>query len=78
MQSFRAVLSAWGGGVVVQKIWSHSNFSFWCFMVSNSFGVGRFVLMVMAVERGDATGALGLFQILVSYSQFCYVIFRVS
>jgi hypothetical protein len=30
--------------------------------------------MVMVVERGDSTGALGLFQILVSYSQFCYVV----
>jgi hypothetical protein len=37
-------------------------------------GVGRFVPVDMVVERGDATGALGLLQILVSYSQFCYVV----
>jgi hypothetical protein len=37
-------------------------------MVSISGGVGRFVPMVMLVDRGDATSALGIFQILVSYS----------
>jgi hypothetical protein len=35
---------------------------FWYFMVSISGGVGRFVQMVMVVERGDATGVLGLFK----------------
>jgi hypothetical protein len=44
------------------------------FTVSISGGVWRFVPMVMAVDIGNATGALGLFQILVSFSQFCYVV----
>jgi hypothetical protein len=34
--------------------------------------MGRFVPMAMVVERGDATDALGIFQISVSYSQFYY------
>jgi hypothetical protein len=33
-------------------------------MVSIVGGEGRFILMVMVVEMGDVTGALGLFQIL--------------
>jgi hypothetical protein len=37
-------------------------------------GVVRFVPMVIAVERGDATDASALFQILVSYSQFHYIL----
>jgi hypothetical protein len=36
---------------------------------------GGFVPAVMVVERGDATAAvLGLLQILVSYSQFSYIL----
>lgn len=45
-----------------------------CCMVSISCGLGRFVLMVMVVEKGDTAGAFGLFQILVSYSNFCYIV----
>jgi hypothetical protein len=41
-------------------------------MVSIGGGVGRFVPMIIVEERGDVTGVLGLFQILVSYSQFRY------
>jgi hypothetical protein len=41
-----------------------------CFVVSISGGVGNFVPVVMVVQRGDAAGVLGLFQILVSYSHF--------
>jgi hypothetical protein len=40
--------------------------------------VGRFVPMVMVVERWDAADALGLFQILVSYSQFHYIVLFIS
>jgi hypothetical protein len=50
---------------------------FFFFMVSIG-GVGRFVPVVMVLERGDATGVLGLFQILVSYSEFHHVILCVS
>jgi hypothetical protein len=35
---------------------------FQCLMVSISGGVGRFVPMVMVVERGDVTGALVFFR----------------
>jgi hypothetical protein len=34
--------------------------------------------MVMVVEREDARGALGLLQIFVSYSGFCYVVLSIS
>jgi hypothetical protein len=30
--------------------------------------------VIMVVERGDATGTVGVFQMLVSYSQFHYTI----
>jgi hypothetical protein len=43
-------------------------------MVSIGGGVGRFVPVVRVEERGDATGAFDLFQILASYSQFCYIV----
>jgi hypothetical protein len=46
--------------------------------VSIGGGVGRFVPVVMLVERGDATGALGHFLILVSHSQFHYIVLCVS
>jgi hypothetical protein len=49
-----------------------------CFMVSICGGVGRFVPMIMVVERGDTTGAFGLFQILVSCSQFRYVVMCIN
>lgn len=44
------------------------------FIASISGGVGMFVPMVIVAERGDATYALSLFQILVSYNQFCCII----
>jgi hypothetical protein len=44
---------------------------FLCFMVSISGGVGRFVPIIKLVEKGDATGVLGLFQILVSIPLHC-------
>jgi hypothetical protein len=53
-------------------------FSFQCFMVSISGGTGRFVPMVMVVERRDTMGAFGLSQILVTYSQFHYAVLCVS
>jgi hypothetical protein len=53
-------------------------FFFWCLTVSIGGGVGRFVPMVMVVERGDVTCALGIFQILVPCSQFRYVLLCVS
>jgi hypothetical protein len=34
----------------------------WCIMVSICGGLGRFVPMVMVVERGDATGVHGFFK----------------
>jgi hypothetical protein len=34
--------------------------------------------MVMVVESGNATGMLGLYQILVSYSQFHYTVLCIS
>jgi hypothetical protein len=43
-------------------------------MVSIGGGAGRFVSVVMMVERGDATGVLVLFQI----SQFNYIVFCTS
>jgi hypothetical protein len=51
---------------------------FLCFMVSKSGGVERFVPMVMAVDRDMCVCVLGLLQILVLYSQFCYIILCVS
>jgi hypothetical protein len=53
-------------------------FLFWCSTVSTSVGAGRFVPMVMVVERGDTTGMLSLFQISVSYSKFCYIVLCVN
>jgi hypothetical protein len=44
------------------------------FMLSVSDGVGRFVAVVMVVEIRDTTGSFGIFEALVSCSQFCYVI----
>jgi hypothetical protein len=41
-------------------------------------GGGRVVLIVMVVERVDAIGTLNILQILVSCSQFCYVVLCVS
>jgi hypothetical protein len=58
----------------VQKIWSNNTFLS-LFMFSIIGGVGMFVPVVMVVERGDATGVFGHFQILVSYSQFRYIVF---
>jgi hypothetical protein len=46
---------------------------FLSFMVSTGGGVGRFVPMVMVMERGDTTGAHGLF-----YSQFHYLVLCVK
>jgi hypothetical protein len=34
--------------------------------------------MVIVVDRGDGTGVFDLFQILVSCSQFCYVVLCIS
>jgi hypothetical protein len=42
------------------------------FIVSTSNGARRFVPMVLVVDRGNATGQLDLFQILMSCSQFHY------
>jgi hypothetical protein len=36
------------------------------------------VAVVVMTETGDATGALGLFQILVSYNHFHYVVLCIS
>jgi hypothetical protein len=47
-------------------------------MVSIGGRVGRFVPVVMVVERGDATDVHGLFQLLVSHSQFHYFVLCVS
>lgn len=60
----------------LQKMqWAFSRY----FTVSISGGMGRFVLMVMAVETGDdATYAGSLFQILVFCSQFCDVVLCIS
>jgi hypothetical protein len=43
-------------------------------MVSISGGTGRFGPVVIVVERGDATGAFRLFQIVVSYSEFSSIV----
>jgi hypothetical protein len=59
-------------------IWSNSSFYFRCFTVSIGGGVDRFVPVVMVVEREDTTDVLGHFQILVSYSQFCYIVLCVT
>jgi hypothetical protein len=40
-------------------------------------GLGRFVLVLMVVERGMQQG-LGLFKILVSYNQICYIVLCIS
>jgi hypothetical protein len=58
-------------------MWLNNTFSLF-FTVSIGGRVGRFVPMVIVVERGNTTGAFKLFQILVSYSQFRYVILCVS
>jgi hypothetical protein len=49
-------------GQIIPSFFSH------CFAVSISGGVGRFVPMVMVVERGDATDVFSLCQLLVSQS----------
>jgi hypothetical protein len=41
-------------------------------------GVGRFVPIIMVVERADATGMLGLLQILVSYSESHCIVLCIS
>jgi hypothetical protein len=41
-------------------IWLNTTSYFWCFTDSIGGGVGRFVPMIMEVERGDATG-VGIF-----------------
>jgi hypothetical protein len=51
---------------------------FQCFTFNISGGVGRFVSNVVVVERGDTTGVLSLFEILVSYSHFCYMVLCIS
>jgi hypothetical protein len=45
-----------------------------CFTVGIDDGVRRFAPTDMVVERGNATGALGLLQILTSHSQFHYIV----
>jgi hypothetical protein len=59
-----------GGGLVLGGSTDDmvKQYLFQVFMVSISGVVVRFVLMVMVVERGDATGALCILQISVSYS----------
>jgi hypothetical protein len=79
-QHLSTTASEGGGGwfwVGLQNMWLNNTLS-WYFTVSIGGEVGRFVPMVMVVERGDATGVLGLFQILESYSQFCYVVLCTS
>jgi hypothetical protein len=41
-------------------------------------GVMQFVPRVMLMDRGDAAGVLGLLEILVSKSEFCYTVVCVS
>jgi hypothetical protein len=38
----------------------------------------KFLAVVMAVDRGDAIGVLGLFQILMCYSQYYYNVLYIS
>jgi hypothetical protein len=47
-------------------------------MVTIIGGAGNFAPMIMVVERGYATGAPGLLEILVSYSHFRYDVLCVS
>jgi hypothetical protein len=50
---------------------------FFCALVSIVGVVGRFVVMVMIVEE-EMLQVLGLLQISVSYSQFCYTVLCMS
>jgi hypothetical protein len=54
----------WGGGDFgsLQKIWSNNAFFFVCYG-QYQWWAARFVPVVIVVDRGDATGVLGLFQI---------------
>lgn len=50
-----------------------------CFTLSNGWGrMGWIIPMVIVVERGDVTGAFGLFKILMTYGQFHYVMLCIS
>jgi hypothetical protein len=60
-------------GGSTECIVKHYLFFFCWVVVSIGGGVGRFVPKFV-VERGDATGALDLFEMLVCYIQFCYIL----
>jgi hypothetical protein len=76
--SFFTVLSTRGGldGSEEDMVKQHLLF-FCCFMVSIGGGVGRFVPVVMVVEREDGTGAWS-FQILMSFSHLCYIVLCIN